>query len=111
MMAVQATCAPETAVLVARAMQDELARLTTEPPTMAEVERAKAYLTSSYVLGHQRNVEVAHYMGLFEVLLPGRPDGDLPALLASVDPAQVAQAGSLLGLRSVWVQVGGARPE
>lgn len=108
--AVQAVCAPDQASQVFRAMQAEFSRLRAEPPTEAEIERAKAYLTSSYVLGHQRNVEVAHYLGLFEVLVPSRPGTDLPKLLSGVTSAQVAQAATAFLSRMVWVQVGGERP-
>lgn len=105
-----ATCEPRRANEVLQLMQAEVAGLKSRPPTTAEVRRAQAYLTSSYVLGRQRNAEVAHYLGLFEVLLPGGRESDLAALLEAVTPEQVVQAAGWLQDRSVWVQVGGARP-
>lgn len=111
LMAATVTCEPAQAIDVFRAMQDEVGRLQTQPPTAAEVDRAKAYLVSSYVLGCQRNAEIAHYMGLFEVLSPGDHDGDLPRMIAGVTPEQVAQAVRWLAQRTVWVQVGGNRPQ
>lgn len=110
LVAVRASCAPERASQVLRTMQAEFSRLGSESPSDAEIERAKAYLTSSYVLGHQRNAEVAHFLGLFEVLVPRRPGTDLPKLLAGVTTAQVAQAATSLLSRVVWVQVGGEQP-
>lgn len=111
LMAVIASCAPEATGDVSLAMREEAAKLQAGPPTEAEVERAKAYLTSNYVVGHQRNTEVAHYLGLFQVLTPADPGTNLPQLLAGVTAAQVMQAAGWLAKRSVWVQVGGKRPD
>ena len=107
---ISATCEPQRAAQVLRIMQSEVAALRTRPPTEAEVQRAKAYLTSSYLLGHQRNAEVAHYLGLFELLSPRQHEADLAGIVANVSLAQVQAATLWLLDRSVWVQVGGPRP-
>lgn len=110
MMAIGVTCEPNQVTEVFRIMQSEVATLKRCPPDESEVQRAQAYLTSSYVLGHQRNADVAHYLGLFEVLSPGRRESDLSAMVSAVTPDQVAAAANWLTDRSVWVQVGGRRP-
>jgi zinc protease len=110
MMAISVSCEPKQTAEVFRIMQSEVAALKVHPPTEDEVQRARAYLTSSYILGHQRNAEVAHYLGLFEVLSPGRHEGDLAAMVAAVTPAEVCRAAGWLTDRNVWVQVGGRRP-
>lgn len=104
------SCEPGQAVQVLQIMQSEIAALKSRPPSDMEVERAKAYLTSSYLLGRQRNAEVAHYLGLFELLSPRQHEADLTEMVAHVDPAQVQAATLWLLDRSVWVQVGGKRP-
>lgn len=110
MMAIGVTCEPNQAAEVFRIMQSEAAALKRCPPGEAEVQRAQAYLTSSFALGHQRNADVAHYMGLFDVLSPGRRESDLSASVSAVTPDQVAAAAAWLTDRAVWVQVGGRRP-
>lgn len=110
MIGISVSCEPKQAAQVLQLMQSEVAALKTRPPSEAEVQRAKAYLTSSYLLGHQRNAEVAHYLGLFELLSPRQHEGDLADMVAGADPAQVQAATLWLLDRSVWVQVGGQRP-
>lgn len=107
---ISASCEPKQAAQVLQLMQSEVAALKSRPPSEAEVQRAKAYLTSSYVLGHQRNAEVAHYLGLFELLSPKQREADLTDMVARVDPSQVQTATRWLLDQSVWVQVGGQRP-
>lgn len=105
-----ATCEPKQAAQVFHIMQAELAGVKTRPPDEAEVQRAKAYLSSSFLLGHQRNAEVAHYLGLFELLAPQRLETNLAAMLQSVTTEQVLAATAWLQDGAVWVQVGGNRP-
>ncbi len=108
LMQIVVVCEPARAQEVFRLIRQELARLRESPPTETEIRRAQAYLTSSFVLGHQRNVESAHYLGLFELLLPGQGgEADLPALFAQVTKEKVEAATRWLFERNVWVQVGG----
>ena len=107
---ISVTCEPKQAAAVFQIMQSEVAALRSRPPSDSEVQRAKAYLTSSYVLGHQRNAEVAHYLGLFELQLPGQREAGLAEMVSSVTPAQVVSATNWLLDRTVWVQVGGRQP-
>lgn len=111
MVAIAVTCEPKQATEVFRVMQAEVARLKTSPPTEAEVQRARAHLTSSYVLGHQRNAEVAHYLGLFEVLGTQRGESDLAEMLGAVTTEQVVQAAAWLHDSATWIQVGGQQPQ
>jgi zinc protease len=110
MIGISVSCEPKQAAQVLQIMQSEVMALKSRPPSEAEVQRAKAYLTSSYLLGHQRNAEVAHYLGLFELLSPLQHEADLAGMVADVDSAQVQAATLWLLDRSVWVQVGGQRP-
>lgn len=108
MIQILVTCEPKQVSEVFRIMREEISGLKTRPLTDAEVERAVAYLTGSYLLGHQRNVESAHYLGLFETLLPGQgAQADLAAMFAQVTTAQAQAAAAWLHDRHVWVQVGG----
>jgi zinc protease len=101
-------CEPNQAPEVLRIMQAEVAGLSSRPPTDAEVQRAVAYLSGSYLLGRQRNAEVAHYLGMFEALLPGQGERvDLVALFEQVTAAQVEAATRWLQDRNIWVRVGG----
>jgi zinc protease len=106
-----ASCEPKQAGEVFRIMRAEVAGLESRPPSEAEVQRAASYLTASFLLGHQRNAEIAHYLGLFEALIPARGERvDLAALFEQVTPAQVGAATKWLHDRTVWVQVGGKLP-
>ncbi|MEN6547804.1 MAG: pitrilysin family protein [Armatimonadia bacterium] len=105
-----ATCEPKQAAQVFHIMQAELAALKTRPPDEAEIQRAKAYLSSSFILGHQRNAEVAHYQGLFELLAPQHPEANLADALQAVTTEQVLAATAWLQDCAVWVQVGGSQP-
>lgn len=108
LMQIVVVCEPARTQEVFRLIRQELAQLRQSPPTEAEIRRAQAYLTSSFVLGRQRNVESAHYLGLFELLLPGKgAEADLPSLLAQVNAEKVEAATRWLFERNVWVQVGG----
>lgn len=110
MIEVGVTCEPKQAAEVFHIMQSEVAGLRNRPPDEAEVQRAKSYLTSNYLLGHQRNADVAHYLGLFEVLSPGWRGVNLGERLGAVTTAEVQAAAAWLQNRAVWVQMGGARP-
>ena len=108
MLQTMVVCEPKQTAEVFRIMRAEVAGLSTRPPSAAEVHRAEAYLTSSYLLGRQRNGEVAHYLGMFEALMPGQGDqADLVAMFDQVTVAQVEAATRWLQDRNVWVQVGG----
>jgi predicted Zn-dependent peptidase len=109
MMSTSVECDADKAVEVCRLMQWEVAGLKRELPTEAEISRARAYLTGNYLLGHQRNSEVAHYLGLFEILFPGVANKDLPSRLAAVTPREVESAANWFLDHAFWVQVGGTR--
>lgn len=65
-------------------------------------------MTGSYLLGRQRNAEIAHYLGMFEALMPGQgARTDLVAVFDQVTVAQVETATRWLQDRNIWVQVGG----
>lgn len=95
--------APTAAVLVTTG-QDQTAQveslvtqaleeLVTKPPTAEEVRAAKRYLVGQHALRHQRNSDLAHYLGLFELLggnVGYRLDGLLAARLAAVSPGDVS---------------------
>lgn len=104
------TCEPKQAATVFSLLQSEVAALQTNPPSPGEVQRAKAYLTSSYLLGHQRNAEVAHYLGLFDLLLPLRREEGLTQMVEAVTAEEVVSATHWLLDHAVWVQVGGRQP-
>ena len=111
MIQIVASCEPKQAAEVFRIMRAEVAGLESRPPSEAEVQRAAAYLTASFSLGHLRNAEIAHYLGMFEALMPGQGEHeDLAAVLEQVTPAQVEAATKWLHDRTVWVQVGGQVP-
>lgn len=111
MIQIEASCEPKQAAEVFRIMRAEVAGLESRPPSEAEVRRAAAYLAANYLLGHQRNAEIAHYLGLFEALMPGQGEKvDLAAMFEQVTVAQVAAATKWLHDRTVWVQVGGQMP-
>lgn len=109
--------APVAAVLVTTG-QDQIAqvetlvleaidRLGSETPSLEEVRAAKRYLMGQHALRHQRNGDLAHYLGLFELLGGAagyRLDGLLPARLAAVAPADVsAMAAHMFRSRAVAV--------
>jgi predicted Zn-dependent peptidase len=108
MVQIMVACEPKQVPEVFRIMRAEVAALTSRPPSAAEVHRATAYLTGSYLLGRQRNGEVAHYLGMFEALMPGRGGQvDLAGMFEQVTVAQVEAATRWLQDRNIWVQVGG----
>lgn len=109
--AMLATCAPDNAAEVFSLMQAEANALATRPPTEAELDRAKRYLIGSCLLGVQRNADVAHYLGFFELLAPQHRVTSLPEVLAPVSVEDVMNAATWLASRAVWVQVGGRRPQ
>jgi zinc protease len=111
MMSATVECEAEQAGEVCRLMQWEVAELKRTPPTVSEINRARAYLTGNYLLGHQRNSEVAHYLGLFELLFRGPGQRDLPSRLAAVTPDEVNNATKWLLDHAFWVQVGGTRAQ
>ncbi|HUS80208.1 MAG TPA: pitrilysin family protein [Armatimonadota bacterium] len=100
---------------VERIVGDEMDRLGAEEPDPAELRRAKRYLAGQHAMRHQRNREIAHYLGVFELLggAPGyRLDSLLAGRLAVVSGAQVRSvAAEMLRGRVVVVlsESGGRR--
>lgn len=108
MLQIMVVCEPKQTPEVFRIMQAEVAGLSSRPPSAAEVQRAVAYLTGSYLLGRQRNGEVAHYLGMFEALRLGQGHQvNLVTMFDQVTVAQVEAATRWLQDRNIWVQVGG----
>lgn len=82
---------------VARVIDAEIDRLVTQPPDLDELRRAKRYLIGQHALRHQRNEEIAHFLGLFEMLggAPGyRLDTLLAGRFAAVSAAEVQRVAS-----------------
>lgn len=70
---------------VERQVQDTVTSLISQPPTLAELERAKRYLIGTYALKHQRLSERAFYLAWYELLgLGWRFDGQYPHLIEAV---------------------------
>ena len=103
---VLASCDPENVDEVVAVMDAEIARITTEPLSAAELQRAKRYLIGRQALRRQRNQEVAHYLALFE-LLGGSQGYRRDLLLAGRSPPQMRRGdgGHAPGFRA---EVGGA---
>ena len=111
---VAATCEPEQADAVQKAMAEELGKLVAQAPSEEEVVRARRSLWGQYQLQQQDNEQLAHYLGLFSLLDeeqgPARWSS-LPLRLAAVRPEQVqAQARKVFG-SPVVVVVRGRRTE
>lgn len=89
------TCDPEHLDEVQRIVDREIAQLMSEPVDARQLQRAKQYLIGRHALRRQRNHEVAHYLGVFELLggVQGyRRDGRLAGEIASVSGTDVADA-------------------
>jgi len=108
--AVLVTCDRDKLTEVARVVEREIERLITKPPSADELRRAKQYLVGKHALRHQSNSDIAHYLGVFELL--GRPvgyrlDALLPAQIAAVSAEAVSQAMARMFEQMVVVRVGG----
>lgn len=89
---------PYSVEAVRSAVLEALARIRTEPPSVAEVERAKRFLVGSYALGHQRMRDQAYALAWYEILGLGSDFGDrYLAAIETITPAQVqATANAIL---------------
>jgi zinc protease len=110
---VLASCDPENVDEVVAVMDAEIARITTEPLSAAELQRAKRYLIGRQALRRQRNQEVAHYLALFELL--GGSQGYRRDLLLAGEIATVDAAAVMVAMRRVFepkwaVRLEGRRP-
>jgi len=88
-------CDTERLDEVVGVVDDEIARIASEPLSATELRRAKRYLIGRHALRKQRNQDVAHYLALFELL--GGPQGFrrdplLAGEIAAVDATAVAAA-------------------
>lgn len=97
---VLATCDPENLDEVAAVVDDEIARITTEPLSATELQRAKRYLIGRQALRRQRNQEIAHYLALFELL--GGPQGYRRDALLAGEIATVDAAAVTVAMRRVF---------
>ncbi len=94
---------------VERVIAAEIDRLVTQLPDLDELRRAKRYLIGQHALRHQRNEEIAHFLGLFEMLggTPGyRLDTLLAGMFAAVSAAEVQQVASDIFERRTVVVLG-----
>jgi zinc protease len=72
---------------------DELiAELRDEPPTDAELNRAKNYIAGNFLFDHQKNSRRAHYFGFFEMMGAGfHRDREFPKLIEAITAEQVRE--------------------
>ncbi|MEP6757334.1 MAG: pitrilysin family protein [Chthonomonadales bacterium] len=76
---------PITPDAVVALITDSVQSLIKDPPTNAELERAKRYAAGVHQLAHQRARDRAFYLGWMEIAGPGALlDSDLPLLIAKV---------------------------
>jgi len=104
------TCDGDKLAQVARVVEREIERLMTRPPADQELRRAKRYLLGSHALRHQRNRDIAHYLGVFELLggAPGyRLDTLLSGKIAAVSAEAVRDATAMIFEQMVAVRLGG----
>jgi len=111
---VLATCDRQRLDEVARAIDAEIERAKSEPADAQELARAKRYLIGRQALRRQRNREIAHYLGMFE-LLGGpqgyRRDAQLAGEVASVDAQDVMGAMARLFDRTWAVRLSGRQTQ
>ncbi len=89
------TCDRDKLAEVARVVEREIERLMTKPPPADELRRAKRYMVGKHALRHQSNYDIAHYLGVFELLGGAagyRLDTLLPARIAAVRAEAVRDA-------------------
>ncbi len=89
------TCDPQKLNDVMDAVDAQIDSIMDEPAGPSELRRAKRYLIGRHALQRQRNAEIAHYLGLFE-LIGGpsgyRRDSRLAGEIAAVDAVDVRDA-------------------
>jgi zinc protease len=98
------TCDPQNLDEVGEVVEQEIARVIDEPPSSAELQRAKRYLIGKHALRRQRNRQVAHYLAMFEMLGGDqgyRRDAQLAGEIASVDGNAITRAMREL-FRPAW---------
>lgn len=89
------TCDPGSIDRVQEIVAREIAELTAEPVDHRDLQRAKRYLIGRQALRRQRNREIAHYAGVFELLggVQGyRRDAQLAGEIGSVGGLDVMYA-------------------
>ncbi len=89
------TCNPEHLDEVQSVVEREIERMMREPVEADELRRAKRYLIGRHAMRRQRNQEVAHYLGVYELLggVAGYRRGErLRGEIAAVDGIDVADA-------------------
>jgi len=101
------SCPPERAGEVETRVAKEVDRLAREAPTTEEIQRAREYICTSYALGHQRNADLAHTLGAFEVAAREgfELDRELPQLVRKVTPEGVSAATRAMLLTTAVVRV------
>jgi len=101
------SCPPERVGEVETSITKEVDRLAREAPTTEEIQRAREYICTSYALAHQRNADLAHTLGAFEVAAQEgfELDRDLPALIRKVTPEEVSAATRAMFLTTAVVRV------
>lgn len=73
-------------------LRDTVRTLITNPPTPAEVERAKRFAAGTHALNHQRTRDRAFHLGLYETLGVGYGfDAELSKRIEAVTPGDVAR--------------------
>jgi zinc protease len=98
------TCDPQNLDEVGEVVEQEIERVIDEPPSSAELQRAKRYLIGKHALRRQRNRQVAHYLAMFEMLGGDqgyRRDAQLAGEIASVDGNAITRAMREL-FRPAW---------
>ncbi len=101
------SCPPERVGEAEVRLMKEVDRLTREPPTTEEIQRAREYICTSYALGHQRNADLAYALGAFEVAAEQgfQLDRELPQLVRKVTPEEVSAAARAMFLATAVVRV------
>ncbi len=81
---------------VQKLMVDSVQSVIVTPPTMAEVERAKRYVSGSHALLHQRTKDRAFYLGWYEAVGLGYEfDAKFPDLVSKVTMDDVKRLASV----------------
>jgi len=103
------TCDRDKLTDVARVVEREIERLMTTPAPADELRRTKQYTIGKQALRHQSNYEVAHYLGVFELLggVAGyRLDALLPGRITGVSAQAVRDAMAAIFEDRVVVRLG-----
>jgi predicted Zn-dependent peptidase len=101
------SCAPESVAGVEARLLREANRLAQEPVSTEEIQRAKEYTCTSYALNHQRNADLAHALGAFEVAADQgfELDRALPGLIREATPEDVRAAARSMFAATAAVRV------